>query len=68
MNLKSSVNKKGKKVTQIVTCFSGIKKTFRGVYSESIEQGEMTHFETEDGRLVLINTKNVAWVEVFKEK
>jgi predicted ABC-class ATPase len=67
VDLKSSVEKQGKRVTQIVTALTGIKKTFRGVKTETIEQGQFTHFETEDGRLVLINDKNVAWVEVFKE-
>lgn len=67
INLKSSVEKQGNTITQIITCTSGIKKTFRGIKSDTIEQGEFTHFETNNGRLVLINTKNVAWVEVFKE-
>jgi hypothetical protein len=67
MNLKSSVIKKGKRVTQIITGITGIKKTFRGVKSETIEQGQFTHFETEDGRLVMVNDKNVIFIEVFKE-
>ena len=67
INLKSSVTKKGKTVTQIITGITGIKKTFRGVKSETIEQGQFTHFETEDGRLVLVNDNNVMFVEVFKE-
>ena len=67
VNLKSSVEQQGKTVTQIITCITGVKKTFRGVKTETIEQGEFTHFETLDGRLILINTKNIAWVEVFKE-
>lgn len=68
MNLKSSVNTKGKKQTQIITFKNGYKKTIRGVKSETIVQSEFTHFETEDGRLCLINTPNVLMVEVFKEK
>lgn len=67
VNLKSSVGKQGKTVTQIITNLNGIKKTFRGIKTETIEQGEFTHFETTDGRLVLINTKNTSWIEVFKE-
>jgi hypothetical protein len=66
-SLKSSVERKGKKVTQIITGKEGFKKTFRGVISETIEQGEFTKFETDDGRLVMVNTKNVLFVEVFKE-
>ena len=66
-DLKSSVSKKGKTVTQIITGITGIKKTFRGVKTETIEQGQFTHFETEDGRLVMVNDKNVMFVESFKE-
>lgn len=67
INLKSSVETKGKTVTEIVTFLGGYKKTFRGVKTETIEQGEFTHFETKDGRLVMINTPNVLIVEVFGE-
>lgn len=66
-SLKSSVEKRGKRVTQIITMLGGYKKTFRGIKTETIEQGEFTHFETEDDRLVMINTSNVLCVEVFKE-
>jgi hypothetical protein len=68
MNLKSSVTQKGRWVCQIITMKGGYKKTFRYVDSESIEQGEFTHFNTQDGRLVLVNTPNVLFVEVFAEK
>lgn len=67
MNLKSSVESKGPIVTQIVTMMGGYKKTFRGIQTDTIEQGEFTHFETLDGRMVLVNTKNVLFVEIFKE-
>jgi hypothetical protein len=68
LSLKSSVEQKGKKVTEIITMKGGYKKTFRGIFSASLEQGEFTHFNTEDGRLVLVNTPNVLFVEVFKEE
>lgn len=68
MNLKSSINQQGKTVTQIITFKGGYKKTIPGIKSESIVQSEFTHFETEDGRLVLVNTPNVLMVEVFKEE
>jgi len=68
MNLKSSVNAKGKKVTQIITFKGGYKKTIRGVLSDTVMQSEFTHMQTDDGRLVLINTPNVFLVEVFTEK
>ncbi len=66
-NLKSSACRQGKLVTQIITAKTGIKKTFRGVKTETIEQGQMTKFETEDGRLVMINDDNVLCVEIFKQ-
>lgn len=67
MSLKSSVERKGKRVTQIITGTHGVKKTFHGVLSETIEQGQFTHFQTTDGRLVLVNDANVLCVEVFTE-
>lgn len=67
VDLKSSVEKKGKTVTQIITNINGVKKTFRGVKTETIEEGSMVHFEVADGRLILINTPNISWVEIFKE-
>lgn len=66
-NLKSSVTRKGKRITQIITFVGGYKKTIEGIDSESIVQSEFTHMNTDDGRLVLINPKNVLLVEVFNE-
>lgn len=66
-DLLSSVGRKGRTVTQIITCVSGIKKTFRGVITETIENGQFTKFETADGRLILVNDQNVFCVEVFAE-
>ena len=66
-DLKSSVERKGSRVTEIITMKGGYKKTFRGIKTETIEQGEFTHFDTLDGRTVLVNTKNVLFVEVFGE-
>ena len=67
MNLKSSISQKGKRVTQIITFVGGYKKTIEGIDTNSIKQSEFTHMETEDGRLDLVNPKNVLMVEVFKE-
>jgi len=65
MSLRSSVEKKGKEVTQVIGFSQGNKKTWRNIKTDTIEQGEFTKFETEDGRLVMVNTKNVDWVEVM---
>ena len=67
MNLKSSISQKGKIVTQIITFTGGYKKTIQGIKSDSVIQSEFTHMETEDGRLILVNTPNVFLIEVFKE-
>lgn len=68
MNLLSSVNKQGKVVSQIIHFQGGEKATIEGVITESINEGEMTKFKTDDGRYILINKKNVNWVEIFKSK
>jgi hypothetical protein len=67
VDLRSSVQSKGELVTQIITFKDGVKKTFKGVKSKSIEQGQLTKFETEDGRLVMINDHNVLFIEIFSE-
>jgi len=66
-DLKSSTERKGKTVTQIVTFIGGTKKTIRGVITNSIEQGQFTKYETQDGRMVLVNDQNVLTVEIFAE-
>lgn len=68
ISLLSSVENKGKTVTQIITGITGVKKTFRGVKTDTIEQGQFTHFDLTDGRTILINDKNVLFIEVFKEE
>jgi len=67
-SLLSSVEKKGKIVTQIITFSNGNKKTFKGVKTETICQGEFTHFDLIDGRRVYVNPKNVDFFTVFSEK
>ena len=67
-SLKSSAEIKGKVVTQIITFVGGVKKTVRGVKTETIIQGQFTKFETTDGRLVMINDNNVLSVEIFNEE
>ena len=62
------MERKGKTVTQIVTFNGGVKKTFRGVKTETIEQGQFTHFDTLDGRTIMIHDPNVLYIEVFNEE
>lgn len=63
---RNSIKVKGNQVTQVITFVDGYKTTFKRVKTDTIEQGKFTHFETEDGRLVLINDKNVLCIEVLK--
>ena len=68
IDLKSSTQSKGKVVTQIITYVGGIKRTIKGVKTNTIQQGQFTKFDTEDGRLVMVNDSNVLQIEVFSEK
>ena len=68
INLKSSVNEQGKIITQIIHFIGGEKRTFSGIISESIKQGQFTKLLKTDGTMILINDKNVLCVEVFKEQ
>lgn len=63
-SLKSSVEKVGEVVTQIIHFKSGHEKTFEGVLSQSIKVGSFTKFMTKDGKMVAINHKEVEWFEV----
>ena len=65
---RNSIKKKGPKVNQVITFIGGYKTTFKKVLTDTIEQGAMTHFETEDGRLILVNTPNVLCVEVIRSE
>ena len=68
MNLKSSVNNQGDTVTQIIHFVGGEKRTFSGIMSSSISQGQFTKFLKKDGTMVMVNDKNVLCIEVFKEQ
>ena len=68
IDLKSSISKKGKIVTKIVHFSGGRTKTFQGVKTDTVLQSEFTRFETEDGRMIYVNTKNVDFFEIFTEK
>jgi len=68
IDLRSSAQKKGRTVTQIITGISGVKKTIRGIKTDTIEQGQFTKFETLDGRLIMVNDANVLFIEIFEEE
>lgn len=66
-NLKSTVNEQGEYVTQIIHFVGGIKRTYDGVISKSIRQGQFTKFKCKNGAWVMINDTNVLMIEVFSE-
>lgn len=63
----SSVREVGEYVTQTITTIDGHVKTFKGVDTKTIMKGDFTHFNTKDGRKVLVNNQNVLFVEIEKE-
>jgi len=67
-NLKSSITEKGRYVSQILHFINGEKRTFNNVDTHSIKQGQFTKFETKDGRLVMVNDKNILCVEIITEE
>ena len=66
-NLKSSVNEQGDTVTQIIHFKGGIKRTYHGIVSDSIKQGQFTKMLCKDGTMLMINDENVLCIEIFKE-
>jgi hypothetical protein len=68
MDLKSTIKEQGTVVTQIIHFISGEKRTFHGILSKSIKQGQFTKFKTVDGTMICINDKNVLCIEIFNEK
>ena len=66
IDLKSSVKEQGEYVTQIIH-FGGEKRTYDGIKSDSIRQGQFTKFKCRNGAMVMINDKNVLMIEVFPE-
>jgi len=67
-NLKSTVNGQGDVVTQVIHFVGGVKRTYHGILSNSIKQGQFTKFKCIDGTMIMINDANVLCIEVFKEK
>ena len=66
-DLQSSLREKGDYVIQIIHFVGGVKRTFEGVSTSKIKQGQITKLELKDGRTVLVNDANVLCIEVFSE-
>ncbi|MAG25858.1 hypothetical protein CMI47_09795 [Candidatus Pacearchaeota archaeon] len=67
LDLQSSIKEQGEYVTQIIHFVGGIKRTYDGIKSDSIRQGQFTKFKCKNGALVMINDANVLMIEVFSE-
>ena len=67
-NLQSSLIDKAEYVTQIFHFVGGIKRTFKGIKTETIRQGQFTKLECKNGVTLMINDENVLMIEVFMEK
>ena len=73
LDLNSSVGDKyftetsSKTITQIIHFKGGVKRTFNGVITNSIRQGQFTKFKLKDGSMIMINDDNVLCIEVFAE-
>jgi hypothetical protein len=67
-NLKSTVNEQGETVTQIIHFVNGVKRTYHGILSNSIKQGQFTKMKCIDGTMLMINDNNVLCIEIFKEE
>lgn len=67
MDLQSTTKSQGAVVTQIIHFINGEKRTFEDILTSSVKQGQFTKLTTLDGRLIMINDKNVLCIEVFKQ-
>ncbi len=66
-DLKSSVRTVGNYVTQIIHFVGGEKRTFYGIDTSRIRQGQFTKLYQSDGTMILINDINVLCIEVLSE-
>ena len=54
-------------VTQIFHFVGGVKRTYDGIITDSIRQGQFTKFKCKNGAMVIINDINVLMIEIFEE-
>jgi len=67
IDLKSTVAEIGPTVTQIIHFKGGEKRTFHGIITKSIKQGQFTKMRLLNGSLILVHDKEVLMIEVIPE-
>lgn len=65
VSTKATISRYGKTCTQIIHFVGGEKRTFYGLRTDNIKQGQFTKLETIDNNIIMINDKNVLCVEVI---
>lgn len=64
----SSVYKVAKKTKQIFHFVGNVKRTFSNIMTDEILEGEMLKLFLEDGRMLVINKKNLLMTEIFSQE
>lgn len=64
----STLSEHGETCTQLFHFVGGEKRTFHNIKTKNIKQGQFTKLETVDGRIIMINDKNLLLVEVIFDK
>ena len=65
MDMLSSIKNKGRYVTQIIHFVGGEKRTIDNIDTSTIVQGQFTKFRQKNGTMIMVNDKNVLFIEVF---
>lgn len=68
IDTESTVKQIGKTTTQIFHFVGGEKRTFTRIISSQIKEGEMLKLWLVDGRMLIINKKNLLMTEVLPER
>lgn len=65
VSTKATISRYAETCTQIIHFVGGEKRTFYGLRTGNIKQGQFTKLETIDNNIIMINDKNVLCVEVI---
>lgn len=66
-DLHSTIKEQGECVTQIIHFVGGVKRTYSGVLTSTIKQGQFTKMKLTDGSMLVVNDINVLCIEVYPE-